>query len=309
MAKSRKSSGSSKRARTRAGSSTKTTTPRTDPLEMLRQSVAQQQRLGVAQSQDSRGLAEQLLGNIPWQKMLPALLPLILSVLRGKRTASAQGSAGSYGYAPGQSVIPGGGSAAPQLDLIGLLGSLLGGTSGLAQSQSQAQADPLGGLFQALGGAGGTQTRQQSDPLGGLLQLLGGAATAPSQPQNEPLSGLLQALGGGPTAQIVQQRSPVVRRDTAAGGYRGQPGGLLELLGASPEPQRASGVSSLLDLLANNSDLDGDGVPDALEHLLGSQVDTPAARTGATTLVQEVLGNASPQDLASFMQSLQGLLS
>jgi len=100
----------------------------------------------------------------------------------------------------------------------------------------------------------------------------------------------------------MQRRDPVAGVDAEARGYRGQPNGLPELLGASPEPQRASGVNSLLGLLANNSDLDGDGVSDALESLLGFQADTPTTRTGATTLVQEVLSNASPQDLASFMR-------
>lgn len=198
MAESTKRQGSSKKTAKKTSGS-KQAAKRADPLSMLLENAPRQQRLGIGAAQDSRGLAEHLLGSIPWKKMLPALLPLILSVLHGKHAARALRTPGSCGHAPVESVVPSGG-ATPQLDLISLLGSLLGGTSGLTPSQPQPQADPLGGLLQALGGASGAPAPLQGDLLGGPLQALDGAATRPSQPQSDPLSGLLRALGGAQAA-------------------------------------------------------------------------------------------------------------
>jgi hypothetical protein len=55
-------------------------------------------------------------------------------------------------------------------------------------------------------------------------------------------------------------------------------------------------------------DLDGDGVPDALEQMLGSQVDDDTEKNGAAALLQGLLDNAGAQDLAAFSRSVQELL-
>ena len=159
--------------------------------------------------------------------------------------------------------------ASPTLDLGGIVGALPGTQTGSAVQPTFPQADPLAGI------------------LGTLLGTA--ASSAVLQPTSQPdmLSGLLQILGGGQAQQS---------------------GGLLGLLGASPEPQSRSGVSSLLDSLAGNIDLDGDGVPDAIESILGNSIDSDTQRRGAVTLLEQLLNGASPEDLASFSRGAQGLL-
>jgi hypothetical protein len=102
------------------------------------------------------------------------------------------------------------------------------------------------------------------------------------------LGGLLQALGGGQASAM---------------------GGLLGLLGANPAPQRATRAGSMLDHLASNVDLNGDGGPDALQSVLGTSIDTATQRNGAATLLEQLLSNASPKDLESFSRSAQQLLT
>jgi hypothetical protein len=295
-----------------------------DPLQDLRRTVESRQGPGVQAGADNRGLVEYLVNNVNWSRLLPAIIPLVMSVLRGRQNAVSQATPHATGQALGSSGLPSGGSQ-PSLDLIGLVGSLLGmgnaspaqtqpqgdALGGLLQSlvggqgtQSQPQADPLSGLLQTLSGGQGSQPHPQADALTGLLQTLSGAQGAQSRPQGDGLSGLLQALSGQQASRLEQYRVPAERGTTVGA----QSGSVLRLLGAAPHSQRAAGAGPLFDLLANNMDLDGDGVPDVLEQMLGSQADSDAERSGATALLQGLLDHASAQDLTAFSRSVQGLL-
>ena len=88
-----------------------------------------------------------------------------------------------------------------------------------------------------------------------------------------------------------------------------QSGGLLGQLGAQPGLQRASGTNGLLDLLASSTDLDGDGVLDALEALLGGTIESDDQRKGGASLLEGILGEASPDALAMFSKAAANLLT
>jgi len=295
-----------------------------DPLQDLRRSVERRQSLGAQARADNRGLVGYLVHNVNWSQLLPVVIPLVLSVLRGRQSATPQATQ----HAPGQALGSTGsqaGAAQPSLGLIGLLGSLLGGATA-TPSQAQPQGDALGGLLQTLSGAQGTQPGSQQDVLGGLLQTLSGAQGAQPRPQADALTGLLQtlsgvqgtqprpqagaltgllqALSGSRTTQFEQDRAPAERGPTAGA----QTGSVLRLLGTTPQSQRTVEVNPLFDVLANNMDLDGDGVPDALEQMLGSQADDDTEKNGAAALLEGLLDNASARDLAAFSRSVQELL-
>ena len=273
-----------------------------DPLQDLRRSVERRQSLGAQARADNRGLVGYLINNVNWSQLLPVVIPLVLSVLRGRQSATPQATQHTPGQALGSTGSQAG-AAQPSLGLIGLLGSLLGGASA-SPAQAQPQGDALGGLLQTLSGAQGTQARPQADALTGLLQTLSGVQGTQPRPQAGALTGLLQALSGSRTTQFEQDRAPAERGPTAGA----QTGSVLRLLGTTPQSQRTAEVKPLFDVLANNMDLDGDGVPDALEQMLGSQVDDDTEKNGAAALLQGLLDNAGAQDLAAFSRSVQELL-
>jgi len=110
------------------------------------------------------------------------------------------------------------------------------------------------------------------------LPRVGQAGAASGASMN--LGGLVGSLLGGGNVQSAQQAN--------------QFGGLLGLLGACPEPQRAVSMGAVADHLASNVDLDGNGVPDVLEKMLGSSIQSDAQKNGAATLLEQLLSNASP---------------
>ncbi len=299
-----------------------------DPLQELRRSVQSRQGLvtrASSASSSNRGLVDYLMSNVSWSKLLPLIIPLVLSMLRRKQNATSQ----STQQIPAQSLGGiGSQTGASQMSpsLIGLLGSLLG-SSAASQTQAQPQADAMGGLLQTLSGAQGTQTQPQAGDLGGLLQALSGAQETQAQPQAGSLGGLLQALSGAQGTQTQPQADALTgllqtlsgsratqfeqdrawrERGPAAGA---QTGSVLRLLGTAPQSQRTAEVNPLMDVLANNMDLDGDGVPDALEQMLSPQADDDIDKNGAAALLEGMLDNASAEDLTAFSRSVQELLS
>ena len=243
-------------------------------------------------------------------------MPLILQVLPSRQAAapsSQEGSAGGSDVLGGLlgTLMGGAGGAtssgqSPQSDL---LGALLGGAAGGQSSGQSPQADLLGAL---LGGAAGGQSSGQS-PQGGLLgALLGGAAGGQSSGQS-PQADLLGSLLGAAASSMASGQPEPPNQDaqptSTSAPQASQSGGLLGQLGAQPGAQRTSGTNGLLDLLASSTDLDGDGVPDALERLLGGTIESDDQRQGGASLLEGVLGEAGPDTLATFSKAAVKLLS
>jgi len=308
-------------------------TKASDPLRELRRSVALQQGVSRAGSVSNSNLVDYLTSNINWSQLLPLIIPLVMQILRRRQTAQSprpnasggataptQGLGGILGTLLGGQTQPQAQQQSSQADpMAGILGTLLSGQSQPQTQQQSPQADPLAGILGTfLGGQTQPQAQQQSsqaDPLAGILgTLLGGQAQPQAQqqsPQADPLGGLLGTLLGGGGGQATQQQAqqPDVLGTLLqlfTGGRAQQAGGLLGVLGAQPQPQR--GVNSLLDTVASSVDLDGDGVPDALQKMLGGRVEDDTQKRGAATLLEHVLSQASPQDLKSFSRSVQELL-
>ena len=283
-----------------------------DPLRALRSLVAKQQGLSTRKKPDDQSVIQHLLGNIDWAKLVPIVMPLIMQVLRKKQSAAPSSQAGSAG--------------SPDI-LGGLLGTLMGGGGGTASPEQSPQAGLLGAL---LGGGGGTQPTGQSpqaDLLGALLGGTGGTQSSGQSPQADLLGSLLGAAAGSMAtrqpetpSQDGQPASPPAPQDAGTGllgmilqatttPQASQSGGLLGQLGAQPGSQRANGTNGLLDLLASATDLDSDGVPDALEGLLGGTIESDDQRKGGASLLEGVLGAASPDTLATFSKAAVKLLS
>ena len=253
----------------------------------------------------------QLLGGT--SQASPSLVGLLGSLLGGGSAPQTQPQPQADAMGGLLGALLGGGSAPetqaqPQTDAMGgLLGALLGGGS-TSPTQAQPQTDAMGGLLGALLGGGGatsTQAQPQADALSGLLQTLSGVQGTKPRPQAGTLSGLLQALNSSRSTQFEQQGAWGERGPTA----RAQTGSVLRLLGTTPESQRAADVNPLMDVLANNMDLDGDGVPDALEQMLSPGSGDEVEREGAAALLEGLLDNASADDLTEFSRAVQELLS
>lgn len=138
--------------------------------------------------------------------------------------------------------------------------------------------------YPGLGVPSGTGAPAQD--FTGLLTTLLGALLQPSAQTGQP-GGLFQAPAGGQTAQ---------------------PGSLIDLLGALPKSERSTYTDYLMDSLASSADLDQDGIPDALEQMLGRRVETDQQRNGAVALLEMLFQHARPEDLSSFSRAVQALL-
>ncbi|MBC7264841.1 MAG: hypothetical protein H5T64_10880 [Chloroflexi bacterium] len=138
--------------------------------------------------------------------------------------------------------------------------------------------------YPGMGAPSGTGAPAQD--FTSLFTTILGALLQPSAQAGQP-GGLFQAPAGGPAAQ---------------------PGSLLDFLGALSQSQRSTYTGQLLDSMASSADLDRDGIPDALEQVLGGSIESDRQREGAVALLESLLQNAKPEDLSSFSRAVQALL-